>query len=116
MAEPDPLRRSFARSSREERQGVCFGLLMAVAGGAYLVASRAAALTGFGPDDLTFLRFAAAGVVLSPIVLRDRLMRLTGIGWRRGLALTLVGGPVFSLLQTGGYNFAPLAHGAILAP
>ena len=32
------------------------------------------------------------------------------------LILTLLGGAPFALLQTGGYGFAPLAHGAVIAP
>ena len=30
--------------------------------------------------------------------------------------LTALGGAPFALLQTGGYGFAPLAHGAVIAP
>jgi drug/metabolite transporter (DMT)-like permease len=38
------------------------------------------------------------------------------IGWRRGLALTLCGGPLFIACATGGYLFAQLPHGAVIQP
>jgi drug/metabolite transporter (DMT)-like permease len=100
----------------DERKGIAFGLAMALAGGAFLVSSRAGALTGFRPDDLTFLRFAVAGLALLPALLRAGLHNLGGVGWRRGCALALGAGPFFSLLQTGGFQFAPLGHGALIAP
>jgi len=104
------------RMTRDERKGVAFGLAMALAGGAFMVSSRAGAITGFHPADLTFLRFLVAGLVLLPALLRSGPRDLGGIGWGRGCALAFCVGPVFSLLQTSGFQFAPLGHGALVAP
>jgi drug/metabolite transporter (DMT)-like permease len=62
------------------------------------------------------MRFSVAGVVLMPLLFRWGLPTLAGIGWRRGLILTVLGGPAFALMQMGGYAFAPLAHGAVIHP
>jgi drug/metabolite transporter (DMT)-like permease len=62
------------------------------------------------------MRFGVAGTVLLPLLLRWGLSDLVGIGWRRGLILTVVAGPAFALMQMGGYAFAPLAHGAVIHP
>jgi drug/metabolite transporter (DMT)-like permease len=51
-----------------------------------------------------------------PVLLRSGLPELGGIGLRRGLILTALGGAPMALLQPGGYGFAPLAHGAVMAP
>lgn len=112
----DVAARPRAGLSRDERKGVAFGLAMALAGGAFMVSSRAGALTGFRPDDLTFLRFAVAGLVLLPALLRSGLRHLGGVGWGRGCVLALGAGPIFSLAQTSGFQFAPLGHGALIAP
>jgi drug/metabolite transporter (DMT)-like permease len=50
------------------------------------------------------------------VLLHFGALDLAGIGWRRGLILTALGGAFFALLQTGGYGLAPLAHGAVIAP
>jgi drug/metabolite transporter (DMT)-like permease len=51
-----------------------------------------------------------------PVLLRFGVRDLGGIGWRPGLVLTTLGDALFALLQTGGYGFTPLAHGAVIAP
>ena len=65
---------------------------------------------------MIFARYVVAGLFLLPFLIRWDLPSLAGIGWRRAIVLTITGGPVFAILQTGGYAFAPLAHGAVIAP
>lgn len=100
--------------------GLAFGYLcgatMALGASISFAAARAGILDGLAPDDMIFARFIVAGLVLFPFLVRWGLPTLAGIGWARGLALLLTGGPLFALLQTGGYAYAPLAHGAIIAP
>lgn len=96
--------------------GYACGVTMAVGASTSFVAARVGILNGLGPDDLVIARFAIAGLVLLPVLIHAGLPTLAGIGWRRGLALTLTGGPLFAVLQNGGYAFAPLAHGAVIAP
>lgn len=78
--------------------------------------ARLAVTIGLTPVDLSFLRFAPGALLLAPWWWRHGGRDLAGLGWRRGLTLALLAGPVFSLLFMGGFSLAPLAHGAVIAP
>ena len=96
--------------------GYASGFTMAFGAAISFAAARAGILGGLAPDDMIFARFVVAGAVMFPFLLYWGLPTLAGIGWPRGLALLATGGPLFAILQTGGYAFAPLAHGAVIAP
>ncbi len=96
--------------------GYASGLIMALGASISFAAARAGILGGLAPDDMIFARYVVAGLVMLPFLIYWGLPTLAGIGWRRGLALLVTGGPLFAILQTGGYAFAPLAHGAVIAP
>ena len=96
--------------------GYVCGLTMALGASVSFAAARGGIIGGLAADDMIFARFLVAGLVMLPLLLYWGLSDLGGIGWRRGLALLLTGGPLFALLQTGGYACAPLAHGAVIAP
>jgi len=99
------------------RLGIAFGVAQTVGAALCFVFSRGGVLAGFRPEDITLLRFLGAALVFLPLLLhRGSRAGLAAIGWRRALILTLVAGPVFTYVQTAGYLFAPLAHGAVLAP
>ena len=89
---------------------------MALGASIAFAAARAGILGGLAPDDMIFARYIVAGLVMLPFLIYWGLPTLAGIGWARGLALLITGGPLFAILQTGGYAFAPLAHGAVIAP
>lgn len=89
---------------------------MALGASVSFAAARAGILAGLSADDMIFARFLVAGMAMLPLVLYWGFGDLAGIGWSRGLVLLVTGGPLFALLQTGGYAFAPLAHGAVIAP
>lgn len=97
-----------------ERKGVWFGVVTALSGGIYFTLARAGIVGGVGPEEMALFRSGIAGLLLLPVLLHHGLFDLAGIGWRRGLALMLTAGPAFPLLQTGGYLYAPLAHGAVI--
>jgi drug/metabolite transporter (DMT)-like permease len=78
--------------------------------------SRHAVLNGLTPNDLTALRFAFSGVVLLPFLLRWGLRDCAGIGWGRGIVLTISSGLPMTLLMLNGLALAPAAHGAAIAP
>ena len=105
-----------ARVAKNRRLGVLSGATMAFGASLSFAAARAGILGGLSPVDLIFARFIVAGLIMLPVLLHFGVRDLAGIGWTRGLVLTALGGAVFSLLQTGGYGFAPLAHGAVIAP
>ena len=109
MSDAAPSRRAF-------RTGLAWGLLAAAIWASYSVLARQAVKAGLSPADLTLLRFVPGGLIMAPLLVRWGWRDLAGIGWRRGLVLTLLAGPGFSLLFMSGFSLAPLAHGAVIAP
>jgi drug/metabolite transporter (DMT)-like permease len=99
-----------------EAFGVACGATMAVGASLSFATARAGIVAGIAAEDLVLVRFAIAGLVFLPFVIRWGLPSLAGIGWGRSLVLLVLGGPIFSLLQLGGYAYAPLAHGALIMP
>ena len=104
------------RLSSAAAQGLAWGLTAATIWAGYAVLARLGIKSGLAPVDLTLLRFLPAGLVMAPLLWRWGWRDLGGIGWRRGLVLTLLAGPGFSLLFMTGFSLAPLAHGAVIAP
>lgn len=98
------------------RWGILSGTIMALGASLSFASARAGILGGLQAVDLIFARFLVAGAIMLPLLLRFGLRDLAGIGIGRALVLTALGGTFFALLQTGGYGYAPLAHGAVIAP
>jgi drug/metabolite transporter (DMT)-like permease len=96
--------------------GLAWGLLAAAIWASYSVLARLAVKAGLSPGDLSLLRFAPGALLMAPLLWRWGWRDLGGLGWRRGLVLTLLAGPGFSLLFMTGFSLAPLAHGAVIAP
>ncbi|MEM7530117.1 MAG: DMT family transporter [Pseudomonadota bacterium] len=74
---------------------------------------------GLQPIDLTLLRFGTAGLVLAPVLVWMRRRDGGGRRWpslHRTLCLAVLGGPLFGTLAVGGYAYAPLSHGMVVAP
>ena len=109
-------RRRFALDPQAIGFGYFCGCVLAVSASVSFAAARAGIVGGLTPGDLILMRFGVAGLALLPLLLRWGFPDLAGIGWRRGLILTALGGPGFALMQVGGYAFAPLAHGAVIHP
>jgi len=66
--------------------------------------------------DLAALRFAAAGLLLLPVVLRHGVATAAGVGWGRALVLTLTAGGPYTLIMFAGLALAPAGHGAVIIP
>ena len=105
-----------ARPLSPVTQGLAWGLLAAAIWTVYSVLARLGIKSGLSPLDMTLLRFTPGALVMLPFVWRWGLRDLAGIGWARGAALAALSGPVFSLLMMTGFAYAPLAHGAVIAP
>lgn len=85
--------------------------------GSNFAISRHAVLNGLTTDDLVMLRFLTAGLILLPLFLRrGGFMDCGGVGWGRGLAITLMSGLPMTMLMIGGLALAPAAHGATITP
>ena len=103
-------------AARSHAAGLAWGLLAAAIWASYSVLARLAVKAGLSPGDLTLLRFALGALLMAPWLWHWGWRDLGGIGWRRGLVLTLLAGPGFSMLFMTGFTLAPLAHGAVIAP
>ena len=102
--------------TRSALLGVACGFGAALFWALGFVATRHGLKVGFTPADLLMHRFLWSGVAFLPIVLRAGLGNLCGIGWMRGLALMVLGGPVFSIISYSGFLFVPLGHGSVIQP
>ena len=96
--------------------GIACGAGAALFWAAGFVAARHGIAAGFSPADIVFHRFVWAGLVFLPLVARAGLRDLGGLGWAKGVALTLAGGPPLAFLSYAGFLFVPLAHGGVIQP
>lgn len=96
--------------------GVACGLGAAMFWALGFVATRHGFKVGFTPVDLLTHRFFWSGIAFLPLVFRAGLSDLCGIGWGRGMALMVLGGPVMSLISYAGFLFVPLGHGSVIQP
>ena len=96
--------------------GVVCGLAAALFWALGFAATRHGLKVGFTPVDLLAHRYVWSGIAFLPLVLRAGVSDLCGIGWGRGLALTVLGGPVMSLISYVGFLYVPLGHGSVIQP
>jgi drug/metabolite transporter (DMT)-like permease len=103
-----PTTRDFARAAIYGLSAVCIWA-------AFIVVSRLGVRTSLTPWDVAAIRFAVAGAILSPYLMR-RGLALDRLGWI-GVAAVAVGcGAPMVLLVNAGLLFAPAAHGGALFP
>lgn len=112
-AQPAPLAMLFARP---EVQGLALGLLAASIWGGYLAMARAGVSAGLHATDIAAIRYGVAGLIMLPWLVTHRVTTMQDIGMIRACVLVLLVGPLFILIGVGGYEFAPLAHGAVVQP
>ena len=105
-----------APESRGVLAGIACGVGAAVFWACGFVASRHAIAIGLTPFDLAFHRYVWAGLFFLPSVLRRGAGDLNGIGWVRGFALALLGGPGQAVVSAAGFLLVPLAHGGVIQP
>jgi drug/metabolite transporter (DMT)-like permease len=96
--------------------GIACGAGAAVFWAAGFVAARHGIDIGFAPSDLTFHRCFWAGLVLLPLAWREGLGDLNGVGWGRGVLLTILGGPGIALISYSGFLLVPLGHAGVIQP
>jgi drug/metabolite transporter (DMT)-like permease len=96
--------------------GIACGTGAALFWAAGFVAARHGISAGFSPADIVLHRFIWAGLAFLPLLARAGLADLGGVGWMRGVALTLSGGPPLALFSYAGFLFVPLAHGGVIQP
>ncbi len=96
--------------------GILCGVGAALFWGGGLVAARHGIAAGFSPFDIAFHRYVWAGLIFLPSVLRQGIGDLNGIGWGRGIALAILGGPGQAVTSAAGFLLVPLAHGGVIQP
>ena len=94
---------------------VC-GTLAALAWAAGFVVAKHGIQIGFSPADLAFHRFFWSGLLVLPLIVREGLRDLGGIGWSRASVMTILSGPPQSLLAYTGFILVPLGHGTTIQP
>jgi drug/metabolite transporter (DMT)-like permease len=96
--------------------GVLCGVGAALFWAAGFVAARHGIAASLRPPDIILHRFVWAGLVFLPLLAREGLADLGGVGWPKALLLTLAGGPTFAFFSYAGFLFVPLAHGGVIQP
>lgn len=64
--------------------------------------------------DVAALRFAVAGALMLPLLIRYGVRDAAGIGWRRAIVVGITVGAPYTLLLFAGLTLAPAAHGAVI--
>lgn len=96
-------------------RGALYGLAAVCIWAAFIVVSRLGVQTSLTPWDVAAIRFAVAGSLLLPFLVRKGLA-FESLGWI-GLAAIMVGcGAPMVLLVNVGLLFAPAAHAGALFP
>ena len=102
------------------RSGILIGTLCgmgaALGWAAGFVVAKHGISIGFSPADLAFHRFFWSGLLLLPIALRDGVVNLGGIGWGRGLMMSVLSGPPQAIIAYSGFMLVPLGHGTTIQP
>jgi drug/metabolite transporter (DMT)-like permease len=95
---------------------VVAGVAAALIYAGQFVTSRWSLQRTLTPWDLAAIRFAVAGPLLLPVLLRHGLPTAAGIGWGRATVLAIAAGAPFTLAVYAGLTFAPAGHGAVIVP
>jgi drug/metabolite transporter (DMT)-like permease len=101
---------------REILVGTLCGIAAALGWAAGFVAAKHGVAIGFSPADLALHRFLWSGLLLMPLVLRDGIADLGGIGWGRGLLMSVLSGPPQAIIAYTGFMLVPLGHGTTIQP
>ena len=96
--------------------GALCGIAAAFGWAAGFVAAKHGMAIGFSAADLALHRFLWSGLLLMPLVLRHGIGDLGGIGWGRGLVMSVLAGPPQAMLAYTGFLLVPLGHGTTIQP
>lgn len=109
-----------AQAASAKSRGLLIGALCGI-GAAFgwaagFVAAKHGISIGFSPADLAFHRFYWSGLLLIPLALQGGAIQLGGIGWGRGIVMTILSGPPQALIAYTGFMLVPLGHGTTIQP
>jgi drug/metabolite transporter (DMT)-like permease len=95
--------------------GATWGLFAISIWVGWILLTRYGVTTSLSPFDITALRFACAGLLLAPIVVKQGF-GLQLVGLRTWLIICAGAGVPYVLIASGGLQFAPAAHAGALIP
>ncbi|OZG75108.1 EamA family transporter [Hahella sp. CCB-MM4] len=87
------------------------GVLAALIWGVWPVISRLGVQQTLTAYDVAAIRFAVAGMIFLPWIIRSGLGGLT---WKQALILTTGAGAPYVLISVGGLTLAPASHGGVI--
>ena len=90
-------------------QGALAGIAAVSIWAGWIVVARWGVKTSLTPWDIAAVRFAVAGAILTPVLVR-RGFALGRLGWLGFLAIVIGGGAPMVLLANAGLLYAPAAH------
>lgn len=96
-------------------RGALYGLAAVCIWAAFIIVSRLGVRTSLTPWDVAAIRFAVAGVLLFPYLLKKGLA-LDRLGWMGLAAIAIGAGAPMVLLVNVGLLFAPASHAGALFP
>ncbi|MCK9907883.1 DMT family transporter [Microbacteriaceae bacterium K1510] len=96
--------------------GALYGVIAALGWATGFVVAKHGIEAGFAPADLAFHRYVWSGILLAPLAFRAGFIKLGGIGWGRGLIITILAGPLQAMFAYTGFTLVPLGHGAVIQP
>ncbi len=96
-------------------RGAAWGLFAISIWVGWILLTRYGVTTSLSPYDITALRFACAGILLLPIVIRDGF-GIQKIGFGLWCIICIGAGVPYVLIASGGLQFAPSAHAGALIP
>lgn len=96
--------------------GVLCGVGAALAWAAGFAVAKHGIAIGFSPADLAIHRYFWTGLLLVPLIVRDGVSDLGGVGWGRGFVLALLSGPTQALVAYTGFIYVPFGHGTTIQP
>lgn len=99
--------------TRSASAGTIYGILAAVVWGAWPVLSQAGIDRTLAAQDITFLRFTVAGLILLPVFWR---FRTGGANWWQSLCLCCGAGVPYVLIMVTGLSYAPAGHAGVITP
>jgi drug/metabolite transporter (DMT)-like permease len=100
-------------TTSEYIRGSFYGLAAVSIWASWIVAVRLGIRTRLAPQDIVAIRFAVAGLILLPYLLKKGLA-VDRLGWTGLAAIMVGGGAPMVLVAYGGLLFAPSAHAASL--
>jgi drug/metabolite transporter (DMT)-like permease len=95
--------------------GALWGLFAISIWVGWILLTRYGVTTSLSPFDITALRFACAGLLLAPIVIK-RGFGLRLVGFKTLFIICFGAGVPYVLIASGGLQFAPAAHAGALIP